>query len=387
MSSAKFVKRALLALLYMSSFLAITGCLYKSSRFGIVFTSGLNGLLDIYRIPDNTQSKVERLTFAPTMGAYGVLVSKNGDQIIFQAGGLAFTAPPSELALEQPGHIYVLDVASRKLKDITAIFTSPPIVNPPMTIEDWSPDQKQFAFINYQTGLGIMNFDGTNKKDIPMPSFGKFPNISLVKWSPDGKKLAMNHSVDEAQQLQTPGAQLVVYDFGSGGLTRLSDYEDGCVLAKWSPTSLQIVATCSPTFPYMDETAGADSLPEAVRIFDVANPGQAYEHLILSPCQDPSWSPDGKQIAFVCGQGPGQMGLFIINSDGNGIHEVRLRNIGNLAVLRYPTWSPDGTQIIYVAGVDPGHENIYSVNPDGSNNHALTTQEASYTIEAVYPVP
>ncbi len=384
---SKSVSRTLLLLLYVLSLLALAGCTSKASHFGIIFTSGLNGSLDIYRIPDNTQSKVDQLTFTPTIAEYNPLVSKNGDRIIFDTGDIGLTELPSDLALEKPNHIYILDTASRKLDDITEIFTSPPIVNPPMTIEDWSPDQKQFAFINYQTAVGIMNFDGTNRKDIPMSSFGKFPNITGVKWSPDGKKLVMFHSVDETQQMQTPGAQLLVYDLGSKRLTRLADYEDGCALAKWSPTSQQIVAICGPTFPYMDETKAPDYLPETVRIFDVNNLGQAYEHLTFSPCYDPSWSPDGKQIAFECDKDKNHEGLFIVDSYGNDIHEVILGGLGNPAVLKNPIWSPDGNQIIYVAGTDAEHENIYSVNPDGLNNHPLTNQEAFYSLVSAYPVP
>jgi Tol biopolymer transport system component len=342
--------------------------------------------VDIYRISDNTQNKIEQLTFTPTIGEYHLLVSKNGDKIIFEAGATELTAPPSELALEKLDHIYILDTVSRELEDITDIFTAPPIIHPPMQIEAWSPDQKQFAFINYQTGLGIMNFDGTNRKDIPMPSLGEFPNIFLVSWSPDGKKLAMNHNVDESQQLQNPGAKLLVYDLERGTLTQLADYNEGCAQPKWSPTSQQVVATCSYRFPYFYEVADPNVIPETVRIFDVNHPGQPYERLTFSPCSDSSWSPDGKQIAFVCYKDASKKGLFIVNSDGNDIHEVNL-GLGNLAVLKNPSWSPDGTQIVYVAGADSGHTNIYSVHPDGSDNHPLTTQVAFYSIVSVYPVP
>ena len=161
----KLSKKTFPLMLFILILLALTSCATKQNRFGIIFTN-----VDIYRISDNTQNKIEQLTFTPTIGEYHLLVSKNGDKIIFEAGATELTAPPSELALEKLDHIYILDTVSRELEDITDIFTAPPIIHPPMQIEAWSPDQKQFAFINYQTGLGIMNFDGTNRKDIPMPS-------------------------------------------------------------------------------------------------------------------------------------------------------------------------------------------------------------------------
>ena len=264
------------------------------------------------------------------------------------------------------------------------MFTSPPIVTPPMQVADWSPDQKQFAFITYQTGLGIMNFDGTNREDISIPALGEIQNIKHIKWSPDGKKLALIHGVVGLdQQLQHPGKALLVYDLESGKIKQLADYETNCFLPPiWSPNSQQVAATCSYILPYTELPA-----PNVVRIFSTENPGQPYERLALSPCNDPSWSPDGKQLAFMCDKGTDQMGLFIINSDGSGIHEAKLENLGNPADLRSPIWSPDGTQIIYVAGTDTWHENIYSTNPDGSNNHALTHQDASYQDLSVYPIP
>jgi len=384
MSPVQSLKKILLLLLGLLSLTTLIGCVTKSNRFGIVFIEINNGATDIYRIPDNTPDKIEQLTFTPTVGEGVLLVSKNGDKIILGTGPTELSAKPSDLAVEELHRIYFLDTPSKKLKDITDMFTSPPTITPPMQVADWSPDQKQFVFITYETGLGIMDFDGTNRKDVSIPSLGEIPNIKHIKWSPNGKKLALTRGVVGIdQQLQNPGDALLVYDLESEKLTQLADYETNCFSSPvWSPTSQQIAATCSYILPYTESPA-----PDTIRIFSTENPGQPYERLLLSPCKDPSWSPDGKQLAFVCDKGADQAGLFIINSDGNGIHEVKLGDLENPAVLKDPIWSPDGTQIIYVAGADSGHTNIYSIHPDGSNNHPLTNQEAFYSIVSVYPIP
>jgi Tol biopolymer transport system component len=252
---------------------------------------------------------------------------------------------------------------------------------------DWSPDQKQFAVITDDVaGFELVDFDGTNKKDIFIPTPGEIPSlINSVIWSPDGKKFVLTRGViGIEQQLQNPGVAILVYDLESGKLTQITDYKDNCLPEKWSPNSQQIVATCSFVPPYGAELISG---PETIHIFDVENPGQPYERIAFSPCYDPSWSPDGQQIAFLCDKGTNQTGLFIINSDGNGIHEVKLENLGNPAFLGYPIWSPDGTQIVYVAGSDSAHTNIYTVHLDGSNNHPLTHQEASYNDLSVYSLP
>ena len=51
----------------------------------------------------------------------------------------------------------------------------------------------------------------------------------------------------------------------------------------------------------------------------------------------PSWSPDGRRIAFQTRSGPG---LAVVNADGSGQQ--------NLTTGSYPAWSPDGRRIAFV---------------------------------------
>lgn len=393
---AKFTKRILISLLCLLSLLALTSCASKSNRFGVIFTSdnGVVGAIDIYRIPDNTQSKVEQLTFTPRIGEYGLLVSKDGNRIVFRTDFYSsLEMKPSELAIEELRHIYLLDMASKKLIDLTNVLVDKHAQVSSNFFMDWSPDQKRFMTIIDEGGgyeiksfLEFVDFDGKNRKNILIPTTGEIPSlIQTAKWSPDAEKVVLTQGViGVKQQLENPGSAILIHDIESGKLTQLTDYKDGCLPRGWSPTGQQIVATCSYSPPYNAEGVSG---PETVRIFDIEKSGQPYEHIAFSNCYDPSWSPDGKQIVLVCDKGVDQAGLFIVNSNGNGIREVKLENLGNPAVLKEPNWSPDGTQIVYVAGSDVGHTSIYSVHPDGSNNYPLTNQEAFYSIVSVYPLP
>jgi Tol biopolymer transport system component len=370
---------------------AQTSCNSKPNQFGIIFTNKSNNSLDIYRISDNTQDKVEQLTFTSTIGEYILSVSKNGDKIVFSTDFYADPEiEPSELAMEELRHIYLLDTKSKKLVDITNVLESKYAQLSPEFYMDWSPDQKRFARIVYdganyeiQSFLEIVDIDGKNRRDILISTTGEIPSlINGVKWSPDGRKLVMTQGViGIKQQLQNPGVAILIYDLKSGNIVQITDYKDHCMPREWSPTTQQIVATCSYVPPYSEGISG----PESVRILNVEKPGQSYEHISFSPCYDPSWSPDGKQIVFVCDKETEQVGLFIVNSDGSGIYEVKLEDLGNIGVLKEPTWSPDGTQIVYVAGSDSMHTNIFSVHPDGSNNRSLTNQESFYSIASIYP--
>ena len=57
---------------------------------------------------------------------------------------------------------------------------------------------------------------------------------------------------------------------------------------------------------------------------------------------DPTWSPDGKAIAFTSNRG-GSKDIWVINTDGSGL----LQLTGDQGAEENPAWSPDGTRIAY----------------------------------------
>ena len=57
---------------------------------------------------------------------------------------------------------------------------------------------------------------------------------------------------------------------------------------------------------------------------------------------DPTWSPDGKTIAFTSTRG-GSKDIWTINADGSGLRQLT----GDQGTEENPAWSPDGTRIAY----------------------------------------
>src|SRR5262249_53859955 len=80
----------------------------------------------------------------------------------------------------------------------------------------------------------------------------------------------------------------------------------------------------------------------------------------------PSWSPDGKQIAFMSGASAKEekFGLYVINADGSG----RRRIAENETLAGFAAWSPDGKTILYTIDRD-NHLSLVEASADGSGAH------------------
>ena len=83
-------------------------------------------------------------------------------------------------------------------------------------------------------------------------------------------------------------------------------------------------------------------------LFLVRSDGTGLRKLTDDPHRDrgPSWSPDGKRIAFYSNRDQGKYEIFVINPDGSGLTQLT-RSSGQ---GWFPWWSPDGKRIAYPTG-------------------------------------
>ena len=81
----------------------------------------------------------------------------------------------------------------------------------------------------------------------------------------------------------------------------------------------------------------------------------------------PSWSPDGRHIAFTS-ERDGNPEIYVMGSDGSNP-----RNLTNYSDQDFsPSWSPDGRHIAFHSWRNGNYE-IYVMGSDGSNPRRLTT--------------
>ena len=166
--------------------------------------------------------------------------------------------------------------------------------------------------------------------------------------------------------------EIYVMDADGNNQRRLTNNRDRDLNPSWSPDGKRIafVSNRDGHFP------GNISTNEIyVMDADGGNP----QNLTNNPRSDnfPSWSPDGKRIVFSARRNGHFRGDFAITSeiyvmDADGKNQRRLTN--NRQNDWHPSWSPDGKRIVFSSDRKGNWKNfeIYVMDADGKNPQRLT---------------
>lgn len=173
-----------------------------------------------------------------------------------------------------------------------------------------------------------------------------------VAVSPDGSQLAFGSDRDGNEDLyimDADGLNVTQLTFTASGITNSQP--------TWSPDGSQIAFT---------RFTGAQNF----EIYVISTDGSDETNITNNSADDmqPGWSPDGSQIAFVSNRDSDQdPEIFIMDSDGTDVTQLTSNTVPDLA----PSWSPDGNQIAYQDNsLQSG--NIFIMDADGSNQTEVT---------------
>jgi Tol biopolymer transport system component len=107
-------------------------------------------------------------------------------------------------------------------------------------------------------------------------------------------------------------------------------------------------------------------------LFTVAPDGTQLKRMTtgMLSAQEPSWSEDGKKVAFVrCCLG-NLAEIATMNADGTDVRVIKSEPVANL--VGSPRWSPDGTEIVFVRKVAELNQDVFVMRSDGGDMRRLT---------------
>jgi hypothetical protein len=213
-------------------------------------------------------------------------------------------------------------------------------------------------------GIQVANPDGSGQRVL-------IPGSANVKpvWSFDGSHLAYE-SLGPGSNWQL----IVVNPDGSQPVTVASGTLGGGMTsgpsASWSPDGTTLAYSArTPQTGSCPGNGSADGDFCTSRIFVAAADGSG-SHQIGDPTLDvrsPSWSPDGKSIAFGGGNASQLVHLYVMDAAGTNVRQLSDVRGFQLAFLRDP-WSPDGTLIAGQASATDNIDqfDIWTIPVDGS---------------------
>jgi Tol biopolymer transport system component len=232
----------------------------------------------------------------------------------------------------------------------------------------WSPDGTWIA-VNFEDGDHLVNPDNSNGATLPLPQLYPDMFLGCGVWSPDGATLACEGFGGAGDGVYT------VRSSDGGDLQRVTSGADDDCPGDYSPNGKQLVFL--RTF---FDTRGIAGL------LTVRTDGSGLRQIVNPVGMDlnfdcGSWSPQRNEILFSAHVPDGRYRstVWVVHSDGSGMHEVPIAGCGGLAddpttiSCRYPAWSPDGQKIVFSRfSAATGQRDLYTVGADGSDLTQVT---------------
>lgn len=213
----------------------------------------------------------------------------------------------------------------------------------------------------------VLTFSAGDRAMQRLPRVAQFGSISAPAWSPDGALLAVEvvHRFEQGCPWMDYSSDLYVLSAAAPGASpwRALTTNGFSKSPSWSPDGKRIA--------YVQQSSMFSKT--AIFVIDAVG-GQPTR---VTPTDGwysyPRWSPDGSRLAFSAWEGDSftNSEIYVVNVDGTGLTNITQ----NPAYDADPDWSPDGTQLVFVSDRThaPGAD-VFVVDANGRNVKRLAAQ-------------
>jgi Tol biopolymer transport system component len=284
--------------------------------------------------------------------------------------------PPNRIVIGSTRDVYAIDEQGAE------IAVSPPFafydVSAPSSRVQWSPNREWVIYQTEETAspddpkVFIVKADGTKKFELTNHDLrsGRGP-----VWSPDGNQIASTFWNGFWDDNGTYGIYIVDVSCLSKGQDCIFEYR-------------YLVRGSSPSWSFDGKQMAFLSSNKQVSVVSIENPEDVR---IISPnnveclAVGLAWSPVNNEIAASCHDTDPGLGIFLMDSDGSSFRRITFDN-RDIS----PIWSPDGAKIAFISdknntatpisSFSNQYTAVFIMNPDGSN----LKQISPYDNEDVY---
>jgi TolB protein len=212
-----------------------------------------------------------------------------------------------------------------------------------------------------------MRSDGSEKRRLTSRL-----TTSEPAWSPDGRRIAFTRNEDVGEYSTFTDDDVFVMDADGSDPRQLTKERDGQMAGQptWSPDGREIA--------FVRGESVATTVPSRFGdLMLMSAGGTAVRRLVRRPVSDPAWSPDGREIVYSLGGSlasqNASMDLYVVDVAGGAPR--RLTRTPGGVFETAAAWSPDGSRIVFARWTNltqyDGKATIHVIGRDGTGERLV----------------